>query len=151
MPAEDGRMCETARPKPRVLVVDDDHVVLKLLAKFLDRAGFDVTTAADGAEALQVATRGFDAITTDLDMPHMNGQEFIQRLRGLPIAPIPVVVVTGQHLDASVAERVPSCHIMTKPCRLEELARKLQSLLATCSHDCFSCSTCPGSSRLPSA
>lgn len=129
--------------KPRILVVDDDRGVLDLLETFLDLAGFDVTTAIDGAEALRVAARGFDAITTDLAMPRMDGCEFIERLHDLPIAPIPIVVVTAQSIDQSVSERVQSCRIMTKPCELEELARTLRSLLETCSHSEFRCSPCP--------
>jgi CheY-like chemotaxis protein len=129
--------------KPRILVVDDDRGVLDLLETFLDLAGFDVTTAMDGAEALGVAARGFDAITTDLAMPRMDGWEFIERLHDLPITPIPVVVVSAQNIDQSVSERVQFCRIMTKPCELEELARTLRSLLTTCSHSESRCSPCP--------
>lgn len=141
-------MVEPPHLKPRALVVDDDPIVLKLLAKVVERAGFDVTTARDGVEALELAAGGFDVVTTDLDMPRMNGHEFIQRLHDLPIPPIPVVVVTGQHLDEEVAERIQVCRIMRKPCRLEELTRVLRLLLTMCQHDRFSCSTCSGSSRL---
>jgi two-component system, cell cycle response regulator DivK len=144
-------MGDRAQDKPRVLVVDDDQGVLDVLATFLERAGFDVTTAADGVEALRVALHGFDVITTDLDMPHMDGHEFIQRLHDLPIQPIPVVLLTGQQPDESVAERAKACRIVTKPCRLGELAEALRLLVTVCSHDRFSCSTCPGSSRLSSA
>jgi CheY-like chemotaxis protein len=129
--------------RPRVLVVDDDPDTLGLLAAFLDLAGFDVTTAADGAEALQVASGGFDVITTDLAMPRMDGGELIQRIRELPINPIPVVVVTAQIVDQSLHERIQSCRIMVKPCDLEELARTLRSLLTTCRHNQFCRSTCP--------
>jgi len=144
-------MSEPARGRPRVLVVDDDRRLLEVLATFLDRAGFDVTTAADGVEALRAALHGFDVITTDFDMPHMNGHEFIQRLHDLPIPPVPVLMLTGLLPDESFAECAEPCHVMTKPCRLGELADMLRLLLTMCSHDRFSCSACPCSSRLPSA
>jgi CheY-like chemotaxis protein len=151
MSVEERLVSESAPTKPRVLVVDDDRRLLEALATFLERAGFDVTTAADGVEALRVALHGFDVITTDRDMPHMDGYEFIQRLHDLPIPPIPVLMLTGQLQDGSFAECAEPCHVVTKPCRLGELATMLHLLMTMCSHDRFSCSACPGSSRLPSA
>jgi two-component system, OmpR family, phosphate regulon response regulator OmpR len=126
-----------------VLVVDDDRETLGLLATFLGLEGFDVTTAADATEALQVAGNGFDVITTDLAMPRMDGGELIARIQSLPITPIPIVILTAQLVSRSQAELVPSCHILTKPCELDRLAGTIRSLLATCSHDGFRCSTCP--------
>jgi two-component system response regulator MprA len=140
-------MVEPLRLKPRALVVDDDPVVLKLLAESVARAGFEVTTARDGVEALEAVPGGFDVVTTDLDMPRMDGHEFIRRLHDLPIPPIPVVVVTGQPLDGGVAERIQACRVVRKPFRLEELARVLRLLVTTCQRDPVSCSTCAGLSR----
>jgi chemosensory pili system protein ChpA (sensor histidine kinase/response regulator) len=147
MNVELARSWERGPERPRVLVVDDDHHVVDMLARFLERSGFDVTTASDGVKALQAVAQGFDVITTDLDMPRMNGHEFIQRLRDLPISPIPVVVVSGQRPGEAVAERVHSCLVITKPVRLGELARTLRSLLTACHHDRFSCETCSVSAR----
>jgi CheY-like chemotaxis protein len=127
--------------------VDDDRDTLNLLETFLDLAGFDVTTAADGADALRKASAGFDVITTDLAMPCMDGCELIQRLHDLPVAPTPVVVVTSQAADRSLRRRVQPCRILSKSCELEELVQTLQSLLTTCSYDRFRCSTCPSSPR----
>jgi CheY-like chemotaxis protein len=124
-------------------VVDDNPDVLCLFSTFLELVGFDVTTAVDGADALAKAPDGFDAITTDLAMPRMDGCEFLQRLHDLPILPVPVVVVTGQNLDQSVTDSVESCRILSKPCDLEELAVALRSVLSLCSHNRFSCSACP--------
>jgi CheY-like chemotaxis protein len=74
-------MRSSAPANPESSSWDDDRGVLDLLATFLDLAGFDVTTAIDGAEALRIAARGFDAITTDLAMPRMDGCEFIEVVR----------------------------------------------------------------------
>ena len=133
--------------RPRVLVVDDDRDVLNLLEIFLDLVGFDVTTAINGVDALRKASAGYDVMTTDLAMPSMDGRELIERLRDLPITPIPVVVVTAQVIDPSVTERVQSCRILSKPCDLEELVQTIQSLLTTCTHNTFRCSTCPSAPR----
>jgi CheY-like chemotaxis protein len=143
---EDDQSADRTPDKPRVLVVDDDRDVLDVVRMFLEYSGFHVTTAADGIEALQVVARGFDVITTDLDMPRMDGREFIRRLHALPIPPIPVVVVTGQGPDAVSGAQMRVCHVIEKPVRLGELARTLRSLLATCRRDRLSCSgCCPGS------
>jgi two-component system, OmpR family, response regulator len=131
-----------AQGKPRVLVVDDDRDTLQMLATFLEFAGFEVTTAGSGVEALSAAADGFDAITTDLAMPRMGGGEFIERLHDLPIRPVPVVVVTGQSVDRSVVG-LQSCRILTKPCALDELVDTLQLLMTKCSHNRFCCSSCP--------
>jgi CheY-like chemotaxis protein len=139
----EGLLSATSLPRARVLVVDDDRETLGLLATFLDLEGFDVTTAADGTEALRVAEGGFDVITTDLAMPRMDGIELVARLQALPIRPIPIVVLTAQVVDGSVVGHVASCQILAKPCALEHLAGTLRSLLSTCSHDRFRCSTCP--------
>ena len=62
------------------LVVNDDRRPLEVLAMFLERAGFDVTTAADRLEALRIALHYFHVIATDdLDMPHIDGHESIKR------------------------------------------------------------------------
>jgi CheY-like chemotaxis protein len=140
-------MAEPLRLKPRALVVDDDPFVLRMLAASVERAGFEVTTARDGVEALEAAAGGFDVVTTDLDMPRMDGHEFIRRLHDLPVPPVPIVVVTGQYLDESVAGRIQACRVMRKPFHLDELVRVLRLLVTTCQRDRVSCSTCPGSSR----
>jgi two-component system, chemotaxis family, chemotaxis protein CheY len=66
----------------RVLAVDDSPSMRDLVALTLREAGFDVTQAKDGAEALQMA-RGdkFDLVLADLNMPIMNGIELIRALR----------------------------------------------------------------------
>jgi two-component system OmpR family response regulator len=124
-------------------VVDDDSDTLGMIATFLRFEGFDVTTAGNGAEGLAAASGSFDAVTTDLEMPCMDGGEFIQRIRTLPVKPVPIIVMTAQTLDPAMTGRLSSCHVVTKPFNLEDLARLLRSLLTTCSHDQFSCSTCP--------
>ena len=90
---------------------------------------------------------GFDVITTDLAMPRMDGGELIQRIHDLPITPIPVILVTAQNIDQSVAQRLHPCGIITKPCQLDELVCTLRSLLTRCTHDRFSCSHCPLAAR----
>ena len=67
----------------RVLVVDDEESIRKFTATALGRAGYDVTLASDGPEALEIAQRHgpFDLCVVDLLMPLMTGDEVARRLR----------------------------------------------------------------------
>jgi len=73
---------ETVRDVTRVLVVDDEESQRTALASMIKLWGYAVETAADGQEALEKhAAFGAHVIVTDLNMPRMNGQELLKRLR----------------------------------------------------------------------
>ena len=64
----------------RVLCVDDEAAVLEMLAALFSRQGYEVTTAADGAQALELVTHGamvFDVCVTDAAMPRLDGKGFL--------------------------------------------------------------------------
>ena len=84
-------------PKSNILVVDDNPDKLHLLEAALTLAGYSVTTATDGDEAL-AAIESFqpDLVITDVMMPRMNGYELAQRIRGNPVTRfIPVIMQTA--------------------------------------------------------
>ncbi|WP_174300402.1 sensor histidine kinase [Caulobacter sp. S45] len=86
---------QAARERPRLLYVDDDKGLCRLIARGLDRRGFAVTTAHDGRNGVEVATAGeFDVIAVDHYMPVQDGLETLAQLLALP-SPAPVVYVTG--------------------------------------------------------
>lgn len=85
----------------RLLVVDDEPLLVRILEHLLTRSGFAVTTALDGREALQrVQEQRFDLVLSDVKMPVMDGAAFVQALQQLPDPP-PVVFLTGygDHTD----------------------------------------------------
>ncbi len=86
---------ETERPV--VLVADDDADMRHLLQRLLERAGFRVETAADGAAALaRLALGGVDLVLADLMMPQVDGLEFCRRVRESEQARrIPILMLTG--------------------------------------------------------
>lgn len=92
---------------PQILIVDDSISVRRSLSRKLNSHGFKIVEAADGAHALELARGGqFSAIISDLDMPRMNGIEFISELRHLEqFALIPIVVVTSRR-DESATKAV---------------------------------------------
>ena len=134
-----GPAVATARPPVpargrRVLLVDDSISVRKFVGQMLDRAGFEVTTANDGAEALaKIADARFDVVVTDLEMPRVNGYELIDDLRRRPEArALPVIVLTTRSGEkhASLARRLGASHYVTKPVEEHAFIRLVASLLA---------------------
>jgi two-component sensor histidine kinase len=80
---------------PRILYVDDDEGLRRLTSRALQRQGFVVTTAADGAEGVRLcAAEPFDLVAVDHYMPGMDGLETLAALQALPSTP-PVIYVTG--------------------------------------------------------
>jgi CheY-like chemotaxis protein len=100
------------------LVVDDEPDLRFVLRWWLDRAGYDVSEARDGATALQaVRISRPDLVVTDLTMPGMDGLELIQRLRRDPAtAGIPIVVVSTNWETATDMDAA-----LSKPCTEDEL------------------------------
>jgi two-component system response regulator MprA len=121
----------SAPPKPRVLVVDDDKAVRESLRRSLEFNGYDVTLAADGAEALAgIAAAAPDAVVLDVMMPRLDGIETTKALRAAG-NDVPILVLTAR--DA-VGDRVEGLDAgadvyLTKPFALQELLARLRALL----------------------
>ena len=109
-----------------VLVVDDDAAVRRLFTTALRRNGAEVGEATDGISALKmVCGRMPDVIVTDVTMPHLDGIEFIRRLRRNPRAnAVPIIVVSGHAACDRIAAEAheAGCDaLLAKPCTLEAL------------------------------
>jgi two-component system, chemotaxis family, chemotaxis protein CheY len=105
-----------SRPR-RVLVVDDDESVRAVVAAMLRRAGYEVSEARDGLDALVLARRVQpDAIVTDLNMPRCDGQRLCEELKRDPVtARIPVVVMSGNAPDEMPLRRLGCAAVLHKP------------------------------------
>jgi two-component system chemotaxis sensor kinase CheA len=91
----------TDKPAERglsIMVVDDALMVRELQRSILERGGYNVRTANDGAEALaMLAEQPADLVVTDLEMPNMDGFVLTRRIRAHPrLANIPVLIVTSR-------------------------------------------------------
>jgi two-component system response regulator MprA len=121
----------TPVPKPRVLVVDDDRAVRESLRRSLEFNGYDVSLAADGAEALAgIAATAPDVVVMDVMMPRLDGLETTRALRTAG-NDLPILVLTAR--DA-VGDRVEGLDAgaddyLTKPFALQELLARLRALL----------------------
>ncbi len=109
-----------------VLVVDDDPDIRETVGLVLQRHGYAVTTAADGAEALErlrsPAPRPC-VILLDLMMPRMNGFDFWDALGESDLRSIPVVVLTGAGAMAAARAQEMHLEVLRKPFGLTELLR----------------------------
>jgi len=84
-------------------VVDDAHTVRELERSILERAGYEVRTAADGEEALaRLVEAPADLVLTDLEMPNMDGFALVEAIRSHDtLSTLPVVILTTRADDAS--------------------------------------------------
>ena len=116
--------------RPAVLLVDDDHTLLTVLARRLSREGYQVQTAASGQAALRALQGGWPAIlVVDLMMPGMDGFELCRRVK--QIADLPIIVLSA--VDASEA-KVSALELyaedyVTKPFDPDELVARVQRVL----------------------
>ena len=83
----------------KALVVDDSMLIRHTVCRFLEKRGFEVQSASNGREALEVlASLQPDIIITDMQMPHMSGSELISALKAkAETADIPIVILAGRH------------------------------------------------------
>jgi len=122
-------------PNPRVLIVDDDETVLKMLARALSLEGYDVRTAATPIEGLNEAERTPpDVILLDLRMPFVNGIGFLYRLRAQAgHQHTPVAIITGDSAldDSAMAELLAlDAELLFKPLRLDDALSVTRRLIA---------------------
>ena len=89
-----------------ILAVDDEPHILRLIQFTLERAGYEVVTAQNGAEALKVIDGRRPAlIISDVMMPYVNGFEFLRRLRAnSQTADIPVILLTVRSSDTDISD-----------------------------------------------
>ena len=113
----------------RILIADDDPQILRALRITLGSHGYDIRTAADGAEAIRAAAESHpDLVMLDLGMPQLDGIEVIEAIRGW--SAVPILVVSGRTgssdkvdaLDAGADDYV------TKPFAMDELLARIRAL-----------------------
>jgi len=116
----------------RILVVDDDEGLLRLLTMRLSAMGFDVTTCMTGEEALAVAKREvFDLALTDLRLPDLDGLSVLEELRLIhPDLPVLLLTAHGSIPNAVEAMQKGAFGYLTKPFDDKELKTTLEKALA---------------------
>jgi DNA-binding response OmpR family regulator len=118
--------------KARILIVEDEPNIVESLSFILRRAGFDVETATDGAQALdRVRRQPFSALVLDIMLPGMNGFDVLKAIRAdRALAALPVIVLTakGQADDRRTAEAMGASAFITKPFSNAEVVKHVSRL-----------------------
>ena len=116
--------------KPRILVVDDEPQLTRVLRTGLTSRGFDVRAAADGLAGFEVFSDWHpDLIITDLAMPNMDGLELCRRVRALSQVPIIILSAKGEEKTKVEALDIGADDFVTKPFGIDELLARVRASL----------------------
>ena len=115
-----------------ILVVDDEPTVTEVVARYLDRAGYDTRVAADGPAAIdEVAQRRPDLVVLDLMLPGVDGPEVMRRIRGPGDERLAVILLTakGEEGDRVIGLRLGADDYVVKPFSPTELVARVDAVL----------------------
>src|SRR2546427_8171400 len=118
----------------RVLLVDDEELIRRPMARFLSKRGAEIREAGDGQAALERLQEGFEphVILADLRMPRMDGAELFERLQQERPAPAErLLFLSGDitHLASRGLAEVPRDRVFVKPVELAELERRIAAFV----------------------
>lgn len=121
--AEIPQITQTSRPSQRILIVEDDPILLGLYGGILELDGYEVEMAENGMEALQaLAARACDMVITDCSMPRLDGIGLVRALRQAG-SHVPVVMISGslklRPLPLDVRSEIAAA--LPKPVSLDEI------------------------------
>jgi DNA-binding response OmpR family regulator len=121
--------------KPRLLVVEDEPALAKVLQMRLQIEGFEVDVAGDGAEAMSmIGKRRPDLVVCDLMMPVMDGLEVTRAIKGDPhLKAIPILILTAlkSAKERAQLEQLGADAFVSKPFDGKELSAQIRQLLGT--------------------
>jgi two-component system KDP operon response regulator KdpE len=116
--------------KPRILIVDDEPQITRVLRTALKSHGYDVRTAADGLSAFETFSDWHPGLViTDLAMPTMDGLELCRRLRASSEVPIIVLSAKGEEKTKIEALDIGADDFVTKPFGMDELLARVRASL----------------------
>ncbi len=114
----------------RILVVDDEKLIVKGIKFSLEQDGMEVTAAYDGEEALQHVKEGnFDLVVLDVMLPKMDGLEVCQQVREFSQIPIIMVTAKGEDMDKIMGLEYGADDYITKPFNILELKARIKAIL----------------------
>jgi DNA-binding response OmpR family regulator len=115
---------------PRILVVDDEKVLVKGIKFNLENEGYQVETGYDGEEAVELARTGrFDLIILDLMMPKIDGLQACVKIREFSNVPVIMLTARGEDADKIVGFECGADDYITKPFNILELKARVRALL----------------------
>ncbi len=117
--------------KGRVLVVDDDSAIRKLLERIARRAGFEVDAAKDGVEALALLdAQDYEVALVDLMMPRLSGYELVQHISQRERGPIVIVATAMTNAEVTSVDDTLVRRVIRKPFDVDAVAAALKEAAA---------------------
>lgn len=114
----------------KILVVDDEKLIVKGIRFSLEQDGMEVDTAYDGEEALELAERNeYDVILLDVMLPEMSGFEVCQQIRGFSDVPIIMLTAKNDDMDKILGLEYGADDYLTKPFNILELKARIKAIL----------------------
>lgn len=113
----------------KILVVDDEKMILKGITFSLEQDGFEVDTALDGEEALSLAKeKEYDLIVLDVMLPKIDGLSVCQQIREFSVVPIIMLTAKGDDMDKILGLEYGADDYMTKPFNILELKARIKAI-----------------------
>ncbi len=113
--------------RKRILVVDDDSMIREFLFNALSSFGYEVTTASDGSEAMDILRENtYHLVITDYNMPHLNGDALTEWIR-LKDSLLPVIIISGYEIEESNL-KFQLTAFLKKPFNLSKLHSTIKEL-----------------------
>lgn len=114
----------------RVLIVDDEKLIVKGIRFSLEKDDYEVDTAYDGGEALEKAKENtYDVILLDLMLPVMNGMDVCQQIREFSDVPIIMLTAKGEDMDKILGLEYGADDYITKPFNILEVKARIKAIL----------------------
>ena len=115
---------------PKILVVDDERVMVKGIKFNLENEGYQVETGSDGEEAVDKARTGqYDLIILDLMMPKIDGLQACMKIREFSNVPVIMLTAKGEDADKIIGFECGADDYITKPFNILELKARIRALL----------------------
>jgi DNA-binding response OmpR family regulator len=124
------RITHMASKTTRILLVDDEQPVQKLLSYPLEKEGYEVVPALDGQEALASFEQGqFDLVVLDIMLPKIDGLEVCRRLRAKSSVPIIMLTAKAEEIDKVLGLELGADDYITKPFSMREFRSRVRAAL----------------------
>jgi two-component system KDP operon response regulator KdpE len=116
--------------RERILIVDDDPLLVRLVRMHLERAGYGVLSATSGPQALEVASEELpDLVILDLMLPKLDGYEVCRRIREFSTMPVVMLTARGEQVDKLRGFEMGADDYLTKPFAPGELLARVRAVL----------------------
>jgi len=123
-------MSQATNPsRPRVLLIDDDRKLCRLITTYLDPLGYDVTAVHTGPEGVERAAEPWQALILDLMLPGMDGFEVLKQIRKTSDVPVLMLTARGDEADRIVGLEIGADDYLPKTFSTRELLARLRAVI----------------------